>query len=385
MKSIAVIFGGRSVEHDVSIITAHIPIIDTLIASEKFDVWPVYIAKDGSWYSDKRMSDLAYFKHPDFEARLAREKKVHLSFDTGLSLVWPGMISKSVRIDVVFPTMHGTFGEDGSLMGLLRMAGVPFVGCDMTASAVAMDKVLTKQILAQEGIPLAPSIWFTKREWLDESASVLERISKLKLPLFVKPAHLGSSIGITKVKEQSELQNALEVAVHYDDKVLVEEGVRNLIEVTLPIMGDDAPRTALVERPLNKTELFDFDSKYMSGGKKGGGANSAYSVIPADIGEKLTAQIIELGKKVYGILGCSGIARVDFLIDSVAKKVYVIEVNTMPGSLYHHNWKKAGVSNMELVLGLVKMAEERFKAQENTSYTFRSDILNKVGGPKVSQ
>jgi len=173
--------------------------------------------------------------------------------------VWPGMISKSVRIDVVFPTMHGTFGEDGSLMGLLRMAGVPFVGCDMTASAVAMDKVLTKQILAQEGIPLAPSIWFTKREWLDESASVLERISKLKLPLFVKPAHLGSSIGITKVKEQSELQNALEVAVHYDDKVLVEEGVRNLIEITLPIMGDDAPRTALVERPLNKTELFDFD------------------------------------------------------------------------------------------------------------------------------
>ena len=372
-------------EHDVSIITAHIPIIDTLIASEKFDVWPVYIAKDGSWYSNKAMNDLAYFKHSDFEARLAQEKKVHLSFDTGLSLVWPGMISKSVRIDVVFPTMHGTFGEDGSLMGLLRMAGVPFVGCDMTASAVAMDKVLTKQILAQEGIPLAPSIWFTKREWLDESASVLERISKLKLPLFVKPAHLGSSIGITKVKEQSELQNALEVAVHYDDKVLVEEGVRNLIEITLPIMGDDAPRTALVERPLNKTELFDFDSKYMSGGKKGGGANSAYSVIPADIGEKLTAQIIELGKKVYGILGCSGIARVDFLIDSVAKKVYVIEVNTMPGSLYHHNWKKAGVSNMELVLGLVKMAEERFKAQENTNYTFRSDILNKVGGPKISQ
>jgi len=385
MKTIAVIFGGRSVEHDVSIITAHTPIIETLIASGQFEVWPVYIAKDGSWYSDKQMNDLAFFRQPDFENRLARGKKVQLSFDKGLSLVWPGLLSKSVRIDVVFPAMHGTFGEDGSLMGLLRMAGVPFVGCDMAASAVAMDKVLTKQILAQEGIPMPPSMWFAHREWLDNSTLVLERISKLKFPMFVKPAHLGSSIGITKVKTKSELRNALEVALHYDDKILVEEGVENLIEVTLPIMGNDVPRVALVERPLNKTELFDFDSKYMSGGKKGGGANSAYSVIPADIGEKLTAQIIELGKKVYGILGCSGIARVDFLIDGTAKKVYVIEVNTMPGSLYHHNWKKAGVSNMELVLGLVKMAEERFKAQENTSYTFRSDILNKVGGPKVSQ
>ena len=329
------------------------------------------------------MNDLAFFKRPDFEERLAREKKVQLSFDKGFSLVWPGLISKEVHIDVVFPAMHGTFGEDGSLMGLLRMAGVPFVGCDMASSAVAMDKVLTKQILVQEGIPMASSIWFAKREWSDDSARIRERISKLKMPLFVKPAHLGSSIGITKVKNAGELQNALEVALHYDDKILVEEGVENLIEVTLPIMGDDVPRAALVERPLNKTELFDFDSKYMSGGKKGGGANSAYSVIPADIGEKLTGQIVELGKKVYRILECSGIARVDFLIDSVTKKVYVIEVNTMPGSLYHHNWKKAGVSNMELVLGLVKMAEDRFKAQESTHYTFRSDILKKVGGPST--
>jgi len=185
------------------------------------------------------------------------------------------------------------------------------------------------------------------------------------------------------VKEKSKLQNALEVALHYDDKILVEEGVENLIEATLPIMGDDVPRVALVERPLNKTELFDFESKYMSGGKKVGGANSAYSEIPADIGDALTAQVIELGKKAYRIIGCSGIARVDFLIDSITKKVYVIEVNTMPGSLYHHNWKKAGVSNMELVLGLIQIAESRFQAQKSTSHAFRSDILKKVGWPKA--
>src|SRR3989344_2230380 len=163
MKTIAVIFGGRSVEHDVSIITAHTPIIETLIASGQFEVWPVYIAKDGSWYSDKQMNDLAFFRQPDFENRLARGKKVQLSFDKGLSLVWPGLLSKSVRIDVVFPAMHGTFGEDGSLMGLLRMAGVPFVGCDMAASAVAMDKVLTKQIPAQAGIPVSTYAWFTRK------------------------------------------------------------------------------------------------------------------------------------------------------------------------------------------------------------------------------
>jgi D-alanine-D-alanine ligase len=296
--------------------------------------------------------------------------------------VWPGLISKSVRIDVVFPAMHGTYGEDGSLMGLLRMANVPFVGCDMTSSAVAMDKVLTKQILAEEGIPLAPSVWFTKQEWASDSASVFEKISSLKFPLFVKPSHLGSSIGITKVKTQSELKNALEVALHYDDKILVEQRVENLIEVTLPVMGGDSPRVALVERPLNKAELFDFDSKYMSGSKKGAGANSAYSQIPAEIGD-LTSQINELGARVYKILGCFGIARVDFLIDSKTKNVYVIEVNTMPGSLYHHNWKRAGVSNMELVLELIKMAEERFDAHKDTNYTFHSDILNRVGGPKI--
>lgn len=383
MKTIAVIFGGKSVEHDVSIITAHIPIIDALLASQKFDVWSVYIAKDGSWYSSKKMNDLSFFKKPDFEEHLAREKKVQLSFDKGLSLVWPGIISKAVKIDVVFPAMHGTFGEDGSLMGLLRMAGVPYVGCNMASSAVAMDKVLTKQVLQAERIPVVPFVWFTKKEWSENKAGLGERISKLRWPLFVKPAHLGSSIGIAKVKNESELQNAIEVALHYDDKVLVEESVENLIEATLPIMGNDILRVAEVERPLNKTEFFDFQDKYLSGGKKGSGANNAYSQIPADIGDELTKKVKELGEKTYRVLGCSGIARVDFLIEGKTNKIYVNEVNTLPGSLYHHNWKKAGVSSMELVLGLVALAEERFKEQEGLSYTFRSDILSKIGGPST--
>jgi len=382
MKTIAVVFGGKSAEHDVSIITAHIPIIDTLLASNQYDVWPIYISKEGKWYCDKAMNSLGFFKEPGWEARLERSKPIQLSFDGGFKVVWPAIFHKFVKIDIVFPSMHGTFGEDGSLMGLLRMAGVPFVGCDIFASAVAMDKVLTKQVVSAEGMPVVPYVWFTKKQWEENAEAIREKIKQLKSPLFVKPVHLGSSIGITKAKTDAELENAIEVALHYDDKVLVEESVENLIEITLPIMGNDDVRTAECERPLNKTEMFDFNDKYLSSGK-GNGVNNAYSEIPADIGEAMTSEIKTLGENVYRTLGCSGIARVDFLVEGSTKKVYVNEVNTLPGSLYHHNWKKAGVSNMDLVLGLVKLAEERFASQKNMTYAFNSDILKKVGGPKI--
>ena len=164
-KTIAVIFGGRSAEHDVSIITAHTPIIQSLLATGQFVVCPIYIAKDGSWYSDQAMNDLTYFKQDNFQAHLARQKKVQILFDNGLKIIWPGIRSKTIQVDIAFPAMHGTFGEDGSLMGLLRMAGIPFVGCDLFASAVAMDKVLTKQVLAAESISVVPYVWFTKNDW----------------------------------------------------------------------------------------------------------------------------------------------------------------------------------------------------------------------------
>jgi D-alanine-D-alanine ligase len=384
-KTIAVIFGGRSAEHDISIITAHTPIIQSLLAMGQFDVWPIYIAKDGSWYCDQAMNDLAYFKQDNFQTHIARQKKVQILFDNGLKIIWPGIRSKTVHIDIVFPAMHGTFGEDGSLMGLLRMAGIPFVGCDLFASAIAMDKVLTKQVLAAEGIAVVPYVWFTKNDWEIHKGYWIEKIAQLHWPVFVKPVHLGSSIGITKVKQDSELENAIEVAFHYDDKVLVEESVENLIEVTLPIMGNDTLRLAAIERPLNKTEFFDFNDKYLSGNKKGGGANSQYSEIPAQIDKEFAKQVEDLGQRTYRTLGCSGIARIDFLIDGSSKRVYVNEVNTLPGSLYHHNWKKVGVSGVELVTKLIALAEERFALQQKTTYVFDSDILKKAGGQKIGE
>lgn len=392
MKSIAVIFGGKSAEHDVSIITGHTPIIDTLQASGKFDVWPIYITKEGKWYCDKRMNDMSFFKNPAYEEEIKGWKPIQLDINDGLSLHWPGMFGKSQKIDVVFPAMHGTYGEDGSLMGVLRMANVPFVGCDMAASAVAMDKVFTKQVCEAAGIPVVPYVWFTKDQWAKDKKNIIEKIKKLSWPVFVKPVHLGSSIAITKVKNEAMLENDIEVALHYDDKVLVEEGIDPLIEVTLPIMGNEDVRPAHIEHPLNKTEMFDFNDKYLSGGPSnklgaskngGGGVNNNYSEIPANIGDELTNLVLDLGTRVYQTLGCTGIARVDFLINADSKKVYVNEVNTLPGSLYAHNWKKAGVSNMELVLGLVNLAEERFAAQKKTTFAFKSDILQHVGGKKM--
>ncbi len=383
-RNIAVIFGGRSAEHDVSIITAYIPIIQSLLVSQEFEVWPIYIARDGSWYCDQAMNDMRFFGQ-DFEQKLAKQKKVQLVFDQGLKIVWPGLRPKSLQIDIAFPAMHGTFGEDGSLMGVLRMANIPFVGCDLFASAVAMDKVLTKQVISEEGIPTVPHVWFTKNDWLVDSAKLKKEISKLKLPLFVKPVHLGSSIGITKVKKLEDLENAIQVALHYDDKVLVEEGVHNLIEVTMPIIGNQELQLGAVERALNKTELFDFNDKYLSGGKKTGGISSQYSELPAKIDKKLTKQVQELGKKTYRALGCSGVARIDFLIDDQAKQVYVNEINTLPGSLYHHNWKSVGVSEVELVTKLIYLADQRFESQKQTTYTFNSeilDVLKNLSGPK---
>jgi D-alanine-D-alanine ligase len=382
-KTVAVIFGGQSAEAEVSIITAHIPIIQSLQASGEFDVCPVYIAGDGSWYSDGAFSALTFFQQPDWQQAVEKMKKVQLLFDGGLAIVWPGLKNRTQKIDVAFPAMHGTYGEDGSLMGLLRMAGVPFVGCDIFASAVAMDKVLTKQVLASDGVSIVPYVWFTKDDWSTNKVELTAKIKALHWPVFVKPVHLGSSIGISKAKNDAELENAIEVALHYDDKVLVEEAVENLIEVTLPIMGNSQPVAACVERPMNKTELFDFSDKYLSGGKSGEGANAQYSELPANIGDGLTAQVKSLGIQTYKVLGCAGISRVDFLIDSVTGKVYVNEVNTLPGSLYHHNWRKAGVSSVELVTRLIALAEERFSAQKSLVHVFNSDILTKVSGPKV--
>ena len=386
MKTIAVIFGGRSAEHDVSIVTALASIIKPLELTKKYRVEAVYIAKNGAWYWDDRLKDIALFASGKIRQLVDKTSPASIQFDGGLTLIKSGSgltgRKQQLKIDIVFPAMHGTYGEDGALMGLLDMAGVAYVGCGVSAAAIAMDKVLAKQLASANNIPVSNFLAFSKTELTDQLSTAVKAITNgLEFPLFVKPSHLGSSIGISRVSNELELRNGLEVAVHYDSSVIVEEAVGNLIEVTLPIMGNDQPIPALLEQPMTlPDDFFDFQTKYMQGGKKGKGKASAkgaqgYSKIPADLPKDVYAQAEAVGIQVYKALGCSGISRVDMLIDSVTKQVFFNEVNPLPGGLYAHNWAQAGISGVNLVQQLIGYAEERHAARQALTTTFSTNYL----------
>jgi D-alanine-D-alanine ligase len=388
MKTIAVIFGGRSAEHDVSIVTAIASIIKPLALSRKYRVEAVYIAKNGAWFWDDKLKDIKLFTSGDIERFTARTQPASVQFEGGMTLVKASGLAgrkQHRKIDVAFPAMHGTYGEDGALMGLLDMAGVPYVGCGMEASVLAMNKVLAKQIAVAHDIPVSKFLTFTNRQLEQEPAASVKQITKeLKYPLFVKPAHLGSSIGISRVKNDTELRNGLEVAAKYDNAIIVEEGVANLIELTLPIMGNSELTPSYLEQPLVQAEdFFDFDTKYIKGGGKKGGQKSmgaksgaqGYSTIPADIPGGLYEKAEKVALGVYRALGCTGTARVDLLVDSKTNAVYFNEVNPLPGSLYAHNWAKKGISNVELVTRLVELAEARAHERQSLSTVFATNFL----------
>ena len=313
MDTVAVIFGGRSAEHDISIITALATIIKPLELTKKYHVVPIYITKGGAWYSDEKLKDIAIYTSGSINDLLDHLHPISLELDGGLKIVKASGIAgrkKYIKVDLVFPSMHGTYGEDGALMGLLDLAGVPYVGCGQAASAIAMNKLTAKQIAEDNHIPVAKYVFTTKAELEQDPAKVLKEVkAKLDYPLFIKPTHLGSSIGISRAANDSELANALEVAAHYDDQVIVEEEVKNLVEVTLPIIGNDDPVPALLEQPLTKPEdFFDFGTKYLRGGKKGGkGTKGAqgYSQIPAKIDKDLYAKAEKTGLDVYKAFGLS--------------------------------------------------------------------------------
>lgn len=381
--TVAVIFGSRSTEHDISILTAISSVIKPLELSKKYTVVPVYISKAGTWYAGELFKDITLYQSGKLETVLAKRPPVSLVFDNGLKLLETTRFNRVVHaIDVVFPALHGTHGEDGELMAICEMAHVPYVGCNMEASVIAMDKVLAKQVVQAHGILTPKFVSFSKLEYEHGAEAWNDAINKrLHYPLFVKPAHLGSSIGITRVTDKKDLMNAIEVALHYDTKALVEEAVPNLTEVTLPIMGNEELTLALLEQPLLKSEdFFGFETKYLQGGKGKGqkagkqGAHG-YSHLPADLPKDLYASAETVGAAVYRALGCSGIARVDLLINSKTGEVFFNEVNPLPGSLYAHNWSKAGVSNVELVTRLIELAKARFERQGRITTSFSSNYL----------
>lgn len=379
-KTIAVFFGGRSTEHDISIITALSSIIKPLELAGNYNVVPVYITKDGKWFSDEKLKDINIFRSGAIDDFCKKTKPLLVVFDGGMTLRKTGLKNKDISVDVAFPAMHGAYGEDGSLMGLFRMAGIPFVGCDMQASVIVMDKVLAKQIAQANDVSTPKFVFFSRDEFETDHDKIVEKVmGNLKFPMFVKPPHLGSSIGITRVGNNDELINAIEVAAYYDERVMVEEAVENLIEITVPILGNEVMQTALVERPLlSDDKFFDFATKYIGDGKKSGSkkmSSQGYSELPAKISDDLYKASINTAQRVYRAAGCEGIARIDLLIDSKTGIVYFNEINPMPGSLYAHNWRASGVSAVELVCRLVELAEERFARSKKINTTFNSSFL----------
>lgn len=383
METIAVIFGGRSAEHDVSIITALSSIIKPLELTKKYRIEPIYIAKDGAWYSDPKLKNIELFTTNNISDFIRRLTPISVQFDGGMKIIKASGIAgrkQHIKIDLVFPAMHGTYGEDGALTGLLDMANIPYVGCGVAASAVSMDKLLAKRLARDNGIEITNFVAVNKTELETQPSKVLTKIeANLSYPLFIKPTHLGSSIGISRVTNLKELKTGLEVAAHYDHDIIVEEEVANLTEVTLPIIGNDEPILALLEQPQTKADdFFDFDTKYLQGGKKGkSGSKGAqgYSKIPADLDKDLYKRAEETGLAIYKCFGLSGIARVDMLIDTKASKVYFNEVNPLPGGLYSHNWNKAGLSNIELVQKLVDLAKQRYTERQSLNTTFNTNYL----------
>jgi len=383
---VGVFFGSRTPEHDVSIITGQL--IISGLKELGHEVVPVYIGKTGIWHAGEELGSLEFFKQPDIDSKLKKFEGFNLDMSQLNKVVLKKQTifnPKVYEIDLAFPTFQGQNGEDGTIQGIFELLNVPYVGCDVTSSAITMDKVLTKLIYERFNIPTTNFIHFFVRDWKKRKNEIVNEItSNLTYPLFVKPARLGSSIGIARVDNDKDLEFAIEVALHYDTKVLVEEGVKDLMDITVAVMGNDDLTTSLIQESAYTEGFFSYEDKYIKeGGAQLGNAEKKI-IIPARLDEKTTKDIQEVAKEIYKLIGCSGIARVDFLYDKTFKKYYANEVNTLPGTLYHHLWKESGISLTELLSKLLELAEEKHMQKQKLNYTFESEILKKANSQKLA-
>lgn len=376
--SIGVFFGGKSPEHDISIITGEL--IVKGLQGLGYNVIPIYIDRGGKWFIGEKLGDLSFFQSPvrnfkglgeyvlDFEASNAKmvfRKK--------------GWHSKTYTIDLAFPALHGRNGEDGTIQGLFEMVNIPYAGCDVPSSAIAIDKVLTKLFYQTHEFETTKFLFFHKREWEAGREEVLEKIKTGLRPVrFVKPARLGSSIGVTKARDEKELIFAMEVAFHYDEKIIVEEAVEKVADITCCVIGNENPTASALQESLFVGSHFSYEDKYLKQGCAQFGKAESNLIIPARLDRETTEKIRKTAIEVFLALGCSGIARVDFLYDSNSKMAFVNEINTLPGTLYHHLWKASGIELDELLRRLITFAEERHAKKRDIRWTFDSDVLRQV-------
>ncbi len=380
-------FGGRSVEHEISIISA-LQAAQS-INREKYDVIPVYISKSGEMYCGDRIGDIEAYK--DIKSLIAESYTVAFARTedrVAIIRTSPKLFQKPLvdYIDVAFPVVHGTNVEDGTAAGYLNMLGVPYVGCDVLSAALSMDKYAMKVIFRDHGIPVLDCAVIDSDDYLaDEEAAIRAVEEKIGYPAIVKPVNLGSSVGISKADCREKLSEALEEAFLYAGRVLVERAVTNLTEVNCSVVGSaHKARPSVCERPVGSDEILSYEDKYLGGSKSAKGMASTKRVIPADISDEDTEKIRLLAVKAFKALGCSGVARIDFLIDNDSGEIYLNEINSIPGSLSFYLWEPAGVKYPELLDEVISLALERARENSKITYAFDTNVLSgvKLGGLK---
>lgn len=381
---VLVVFGGESTEHEVSIISALQAIKS--IDENKYEVIPLYISKDKVWYTGKMLDEIEFYKDLDNNLKFATKVVLYKKNKSFYLRKVDGLINKDITdVDVVLPVVHGSGVEDGTLAGYLDTIGIPYCGSKVLGSALGQDKVVIKQILKSENIPVVDYTYFYDYEYLENETEILKNIKKLTYPVVVKPATLGSSIGITFVKSEKDIKSAINEAIKYDNKILVEKAVSNLTEVNASVIGNcEYQKVSCLEEVAGLDEILSFTDKYL-GGSKSKGMASASRIIPARISDKLTKDIKETSKKVFKLLNLSGVCRIDYLIDSKTHKYYVNEPNTCPGSLSFYLWKEEGLSYKEMLDEIITLAIKDYKNKNKKVKSFESNILKGFNGSKGSK
>lgn len=399
---VAVLFGGDSVEHEVSIISA----IQAMNACDesKYEVMGIYISKDRDFY---------YFDHIPTAQQFSSMEEVRKN-STQVVLMKKGstvaiepavfkLFSKTLNtIDVAIPVMHGTNGEDGTIQGFLEMLKVPYAGCDVIAAGCGQDKVVMKHILQNSGLPVCPWMWIYAHQYEKKEAEIKAQVNQLGYPVIIKPACLGSSVGITIAKEDSELKEAIKDAAQYDNKIVIEKMVDHLREINCSVLGSVFENQVSVLEEVSKGdhEFLDYEKKYLGGGKSGkgakgstkgiacakgtssksGGMASTARIVPAPLTDEQTQRIQDLAISTFEVLGASGVCRIDFMMDDTTKAVYVNEINTIPGSLAFYLWQYNEVDFTQLMDSLINQAIDRQRRREKMITSFETNILANYQG-----
>ncbi len=386
---VAVVFGGHSVEHEVSVITG----IQAFSALDrnKYDPIVVYISKANRFYTGEVLEHIENYRNLG-ECLAQATQVLPLSTPHGVDLIrYPAKhFGNNVvaSFEVAIPAVHGTNVEDGTLMGMLEMLNVPYTGCDVTSSALGMDKFLMKSVLRDAGIPVLDAMAFSGRVYAQDSDKVIGRLEEaIGYPMIVKPVNLGSSVGISRAGDRDKLTVALDDAFGYAPRVLVEKAITPLREINCSVLGDsDGARASVCEEPVSCDEILSYRDKYLSGEKssKSGGMADLKRRCPADLPDELTAKVQALAVKTFRALGCSGVARVDFLNDPETGEIWVNEINTIPGSLSFYLWEATGLPFDKLLDEMISLAFKRQRSREALQFSFDTNLLSTVslGGAK---